>query len=120
MDILIIDDALLSAIKLKFLLKNRGLQSIILQTQELKKIVDVVQDKTVRYVFVSVYIGRTLIELVNKIIPSIFPQARVILTYASHRVEDVPSTMIVDYDGVLRQPFNEKDLDNLLVKIETR
>lgn len=123
MNTLIIDNATLSATKLKYLLKNRDLNSSIISAGKITNIKEIIANnmfQDISYVFISVYLGNDLYEFINNFVVKRFPYAHIILTYVKENVIELPPTSLVGYDGVLGQPFNDKELDSLLLRIETQ
>ena len=122
MNTLIIDNATLSATKLKCLLKSRNLNATIIVPEKLSvafEKIDKDKGRAIRYIFISIYAKCDLVNLVNKLVSN-FPQAHIILVYVKGHVMELPSSSYVIRDGVLGHPFDKKELDRLLLFIETR
>lgn len=122
MNTLIIDNATLGATKLKYLLKNRNLNAIIINVGEVVKIKEAISNydvSDVHYIFISAYLGEGLPEFINNFITQMFPSAHIILLCVKDKIAELPPTQLVLYDGVLSQPFSKKEIDKLLLALET-
>lgn len=122
MNTLIIDNAMLSATKLKYLLRSRELEATIISSEKIAFIKEtIIKEKfqNIGYIFVSMYLGNELSEFINNFVSKLFPQAHIILIFVKDNVVGLPPTSILNYDGVIGQPFLKKDLDNLLLRLET-